>query len=134
MPIHQIENPGSTAKLEWSTLLGKLVLITADHVEREVKTVHGLRDVTVGDVHVLDGQNSELFADSYIWPGVLQGQLKNIIGTNRGVLGRVEQGRAAPGQNPPWRLATPTAADREVASKYLDSLTDDRFAPADAPF
>jgi hypothetical protein len=62
---------------------------------------------------------------------VVQSQLKQTIGTGKFVLGRVEQGNAKPGQNAPWRLATPTDKDRAMASKYLDGLTDERFAAAD---
>ncbi len=117
----QFENPGSASALDLNELNGKLLLLKPSHVEMGVKTVLGEKDATVSDVHVVDGDD-EPHTQAFIWPRVLQSQLRSTVGTGRWVLGRLGQGVAKPGQNAPWRLADPTDDDRKLAAKYLAGL------------
>ncbi len=129
----QIDNPGSASALDLHQLIGKLLLLKPSHVEVGVKTVLGEKDATVCDIHVVDG-GEESHLQTFIWPRVLQAQLRSTVGSGRWVLGRLGQGVAKPGQNAPWRLADPTDDDRKVAAKYLDALAPVVSAPDnDAP-
>jgi hypothetical protein len=119
----QFENPGTTTAINLEELKGRLLLIKPSRVEVGVSTVLGNKDATVADVHVLDGQDpGQLLGEAFIWPKVLQAQLRSTVSTGRYCLGRLGQGNAKPGQNPPWKLADPTEDDREVARKYLAEL------------
>ncbi|HTX96843.1 MAG TPA: hypothetical protein VME67_19500 [Mycobacterium sp.] len=118
------DNPASAAALDLTELNGRLLLIQPSRVETGVKTTLGEKDVTVADVHVLDGPNSgEVHEEAFVWPRVLQAQLRPKVGAGRYVLGRLGQGVAKPGQNPPWKLAEATEDDKEVARKYLAGLS-----------
>jgi hypothetical protein len=125
------DDPGTTDKLDFNELLGELVLISPSKVEIGIKTVHGPKDATIATVHVIEAAEPKVYVDSPVWPGVVQGQLRSIVGTGRYVLGRVEQGNAKPGQNPPWKLAKPTDKDKIKARKYLDGLNGHTIADPD---
>jgi hypothetical protein len=119
----QFDNPGTTAALDLNALNGKLLLIKPSRVEVGITTVLGAKDATVADVHVLDGDNpGELLAEAFVWPKVLQSQLRSTVSSGRFVLGRLGQGVAKPGQSKPWVLADATDEDRAVARKYLTDL------------
>jgi hypothetical protein len=124
----QIDNPGTASALDLNQLIGKLLLLKPSHVEVGVKTVLGEKDATVADVHVIDGDD-EPHTAAFIWPRVLQSQLRSTVGTGRWVLGRLGQGVAKPGQNAPWRLADPTDDDHKAAAKYLAGLAPEVTAP-----
>jgi hypothetical protein len=55
---YAFEDPGSTTKLDFAELEGKLVLIQADRVEASIRTVHGPKDATVATLHVVDGKTT----------------------------------------------------------------------------
>jgi hypothetical protein len=119
----QFENPGTTTAINLEELNGRLLLIKPSRVEVSVATVLGNKDATVADVHVLDGADpGQLLGEAFIWPRVLQAQLRSTVSTGRYCLGRLGQGNAKPGQSPPWKLTDPTEDDREVARKYLTEL------------
>jgi hypothetical protein len=118
----QFDNPGTTTAINMEDLKGRLLLIKPLRVEVGITTVVGAKDATVADVHVLDGDSPESFGEVFVWPRVLQAQLRSTVSTGRYCLGRLGQGVAKPGQNPPWKLADPTDDDREVARKYLTDL------------
>jgi hypothetical protein len=119
----QFENPGTTTAIDLEALMGRLLLIKPSRVEVGVSTVLGNKDATVADVHVLDGEDpGQMFGEAFIWPKVLQAQLRSTVSAGRYCLGRLGQGNAKPGQNPPWKLADPTEDDREVARNYLAEL------------
>jgi hypothetical protein len=126
----QFENPGTTTALDFDKLNGKLLLIKPQRVEVGVKTALGDKDATVADVHVVDGPG-EALPEAFIWPRVLQVQLRSFVGTGKFVLGRLGQGTAKPGQNPPWKLADPTDADKSSATQYLDRLNGSPIAAPD---
>src|SRR5262245_51669940 len=118
MSEDEFSSPGSGMGIPWADYLGRLLMITPKSVELKRKTIHGERDVVHADVVVLDGPTAgEGYFDTLIYPAVLQSQLRGSIGKK--VLGRVIQGVANPGQNPPWKLEEPTDADKAVARTHL---------------
>jgi hypothetical protein len=131
MTTDQFENPGTTTAINLEELNGRLLLIKPSRVEVGVSTVLGNKDATVADVHVLDGEDpGQLLGEAFIWPKVLQAQLRSTVSTGRYCLGRLGQGNAKPGQNPPWKLADPTEDDKQLARKYLADLA---ASPITAP-
>jgi hypothetical protein len=119
----QIDNPGTTTSIDLGELKGRLLLLKPSRVEVGISTVLGTKDATVAHVHVIDGNDpGQVYAEAFIWPKVLQAQLRPTVGTGRYCLGRLEQGLAKPGQNPPWKLADPTKDDHDKALKYLAEL------------
>jgi len=120
--------PGSASGVTWEQLDGRLVLVKPLKVEVGINTVVGVRDATVADVIVLDGTAAgTVHSATFVFPKVLQSQLKANVGSGRYNLGRVGKGVAKPGQNAPWLLTDPTEADKQAARNYLAS------APAPAP-
>lgn len=113
------ESPASTAALDLTELTGRLLLIKPHRWERDVNTSLGVKDAVVADVTVLDGDDEPPLTDVFVWPVVLQSQLKSTVGTGKYCLGRLGKGVAKPGQNPPWKLADPTGDDQRLARKYL---------------
>jgi hypothetical protein len=119
----EFDGPAAATALNLEALKGRLLLIKPSRVEVGISTVLGAKDATVADVHVLDGDSpGELLGDAFIFPKVLQAQLRANVSSGRYTLGRLGQGVAKKGQNPPWKLEDPTDADKEVARKYLDGL------------
>ena len=108
MTDHLIDSPGSTTAIGLEELKGRLLLLRPTRVEIGISTVLGPKDATVADVYVLDGEDSgRVYTQAYIWPKVLQVQLRPTVGTGRYCLGRLGQGVAKPGQSAPWKLADP---------------------------
>jgi len=111
--------PGSGDKLPLPDLLGSLLLFTVERIERGIVTEFGETDATAGAVAVLDGSSKgETYADTLIFPRVLQSQLKGAVGGGM-VLGRLGQGEKKPGKSAPWILADPTDDDKAIARRYL---------------
>lgn len=101
----------------------KLLLITPRSYEQGVQTTFGAKDAVKADIVVIDETDptrSEEIDDALLFGGVLIGQTKSFIDKGL-VLGRLGQGTAKPGQKPPWVLADPTDAEKDVARKYLAS-------------
>ena len=120
----QFDNPGATTAINLADLKGRLLLLKPSRVETGISTVLGTKDATVADVHVVDGTDpGQVYGEAFIWPKMLQAQLRTFVGTGRYCLGRLGQGLAKPGQNPPWKLADPTKDDRDKARQYLAGLT-----------
>lgn len=100
---------------------GRLLLIRPDEYKTGISTTFGVKDAISANIVVIDEQSvadSEEIDGGLLFGGVLIGQLKSKIGKGM-VLGRLEQGTAKPGQKPPWRLADPTDAEKDVARAYL---------------
>ena len=132
MTTDLFDNPDSATAIDLNALNGRLLLIKPSRVEVGVATSLGPRDATVADVHVLDGDDpAGPRKDAFIWPKVLQAQLRSKVGTGRYVLGRLTQGVAKPGQNAPWKLADATEDDARAARRYLDGLAS---SDGDIPF
>lgn len=117
----QIESaaPGGE-RIEWANFDGKLFVVEPLEVEKDISTVHGTSDAVRANVAVLLGKgNAEEFEDTLIFPKVLQSQTRRKIG--RIVVGRLTQGEAKRGQNPPWVFAEASAKDLKAAQAYLNS-------------
>ncbi|MDA3624286.1 hypothetical protein OU415_02490 [Saccharopolyspora sp. WRP15-2] len=124
----QFDGPGSASGITWADLNGRLLLITPHEKDVMVNTAFGENSAVRADVVVLDGPDAgEEYADTLIFPKVLQGQVKGNAGTGRMNLGRLGQGQKKPGQSAPWMLGDPTDADKEVARRYLASKTQAPF-------
>jgi hypothetical protein len=129
--------PASASGIDLKELHHQLLLIKPLRLELNVNTALGPKDATVADIHILDGDNAgTMHTAVFLWPKVLQSQVATNTGTGRYNLGRLGQGTAKPGQNPPWKLDDPIEADKELARRYLGS---DKFKentttpPAAAP-
>lgn len=108
--------PGG-AGIDWNNFSGKLFVVEPLEVEKGIKTVHGESDAVRANVYVLLGKNkTEEFEDTLIFPRVLQSQTRRQIGSV--VVGRLEQGEAKRGQNPPWVFAEASAADLKKAGEF----------------
>lgn len=131
MSADQFDSPGSATGIDLKEINGRLLLIKPHRVEQGINTTMGPKDATVADVHVLDGDDAGTFyKDVFLWPKVLQSQVKANVATGRYNLGRLAQGTAKPGQNPPWKLDDPNDADKDLARRYLVS---DKFKENTTP-
>lgn len=109
--------PGG-AKIAYEDFVGKLFVVEPLEVEHDIKTDYGVTDAVRANVWVLLGKDKqEEFEDTLIFPRVLQGQTRRKIGSI--VVGRLSQGEAKKGQNPPWQLDVPTDGDLKKASDFL---------------
>jgi hypothetical protein len=111
--------PAASSAINWEDLLGLLLLIYPTKVEANVNTSVGVKDAIVADVHILDGPDPQVIEGAYIWPRVLQVQLRPFVGTGEPCLGRLVQGNAKAGQSPPWKLADATEDDEKAATAHL---------------
>jgi hypothetical protein len=124
--------PGSGDKLPLADLLGSLLLFTVDKVNVGIVTEFGETDAVGCAVAALDGPNKgTVYADTLIFPRVLQSQLRHAVGGGK-VLGRLAQGLKKPGKNAPWILEDPTEDDIAIGKKYLAHVAEQ--AKASAPF
>ena len=109
--------PGATG-IPWEDFKGKLFVVEPLDFEKAVKTQYGESDAVRANVYVLLGKDKqEEFEDTLIFPRVLQSQTRRQIGSY--VVGRLEQGEAKKGQNPPWVFAEATEADLKKAGDFL---------------
>lgn len=122
-----------TGGITWGDHLGKLLIVKPQSYEAGVTTVNGVSDAIRGDVYVLTGPDTaEEYVDTFLWGKLLVSQLKNQIGNT--VVGRVGQGAAQPGKNPPWLLEAATPDDIEKARAYLAKTAAPAVTAAAAPF
>lgn len=121
--------PPGGGNFDVRALKGSLVLITPLSHEQGVKTIHGEKDAIKANVAVLDGDLSgDDISDALIFQGRLIGQLKGRVGKGM-VLGRIGQGVAEKGKNPPWLLEDPTEADKALARAYVAKNPFEQPAP-----
>lgn len=112
--------PGSASGVKWEDLNGRLLLVQPLAEERDIPTAFGAASAVRANVTVLDGPTAgEEYADTLIFPKVLQSQVKGNCGSGRFNLGRLGKGNAKPGQSAPWMLGDPTDADKETARAHL---------------
>jgi hypothetical protein len=132
-------DPGTTTRVPWADLKGHLLVIEPHSVETGVNTVHGLRDAVRADVHVIDSRPPVDYEDVLIFGLALLGQLKGQVGINPKtgkqtmVIGRLGQAEPRAGQNPAWRIETPTAADKQTGAEWLAKRTPPSVDPWSAP-
>jgi hypothetical protein len=115
------KKPASVSGFKWDEHQGCLLMVYPKRIDEDVKTGVGIKDVTVGDIHVLTGHEAgKVYRDTGIFPLVVQGQLRPYIGSGDPVLGRVGKGVAKKGQSAPWVLEEATEDDEELAAQYLN--------------
>jgi len=120
----RFSDPSAATGTQWADYLGGLLIFEVGSVET-LQTMYGPSDAVRCIMHVLDGKCAgTIAADTLVFPRVLQSQLRGDVGGL--VLGRLEQGVAKPGQNPPWKLAEATPKDRRAADAYWAKHGDDR--------
>lgn len=112
--------------ITWEDFKGKLLVVEPLEVEHMVTSYSkGVEQECVrANVYAVlskDGSKHEDFEDTLIFPRVLISQTKKQIG--KIVVGRLGQGTAKPGQDPPWTLAEATPADLKAAGLFLASLS-----------
>lgn len=118
----QFGDPGTSNGIDLNSLQGNLLLIKAIRVEYGINTSLGAKDATVADVHVLDGSEAgTVYNEVFIWPKVMQSELKGYVGAEKFALGRLGKGTAKPGQNAPWKMLLASDADKATARSYLAS-------------
>lgn len=114
--------PAQASGIQWKDFLGNLLLIEPKAFEQGISTSNGIKDAVRADVTVIDADEApEVYADTLIFPGVLISQTRSLVGEK--VLGRLSQGVAKSGQNPPWRLEDATEDDITLGTRYLESRT-----------
>src|SRR5262245_11162134 len=114
----EFSGPGSAIGIQWKDYQGRLLLFDVRKIETGIPTAFGTREAIRAAVTVLDGPTAgEGYADTLVFPAVLQGQLRGSLGGK--VLGRLGQGVAKAGQTAPWKLEDPTDADKAVARTHL---------------
>lgn len=125
--------PASAAGLDFNEMNGHLVVVEVEGHETGIVTANGERDAIRATLHDVDA--AETHEDVLIFPKVLVSSLKPRVGQK--VLGRIGQGVAKPGQNPPWVMQDASAdqAAAKKASDYLDKWKAGGFAApaAEAP-
>ena len=127
-------DPGTSTGINLGELEGKLLLVKPHRVEYGVKTSLGDRDATVADVHVVDGPEAgAIYSEVFIWPRVLQGQLRNNLSNGLFAIGRLGKGTAKPGQNAPWKLLDANDADKAAARAHLAAKPANGAPAAPAP-
>lgn len=100
---------------------GRLLLVTPLVYTESVNTQYGDTDCIDAEVVVLDGPGApEDLGSVRIFQNALIGSLKPKIGRDKAMtLGRLGQGVAKNGNNPPWILNAANDADKKVARDYL---------------
>lgn len=113
----ELEGAKAATGITWADYLKKLLVIEPLEVEKDIKTQYGLSDAVRANVYVVlsaDGTKFEAYEDILIFPRVLQGQTRRKIG--KIVAGRLTQGQARKGEDPPWTLAEPNEKDLRAAA------------------
>jgi hypothetical protein len=125
----QIVSATPGALIDWNEHKGRLMVVEPLDFEKDIKTVHGESDAVRANVYVLVGPgNTEEYEDTLVFPRALQGQLKRKIGQL--VVGRLTQGEAKKGQNPPWQLAEANEKDMGRAKAWTAEHFTESAAPA----
>jgi hypothetical protein len=127
----QIVGATPNAGIDWNDYKGKLLVIEPLDVEKDIKTIHGVSDAVRANVYALLGPNESAdHEDTLVFPRVLQGQLRRKVGNL--VVGRLTQGEARKGQDPPWVLGEPTEKDLAKANEFVArKFTTAASAPSD---
>jgi len=130
--MSMFEKPSASDQLDLTTLLNSLLVIRPK-AEVTASTAYGEKTAVESDVYVLDGDKSgEVYTNCWLFPLVIQSQLRRTTGTGKFVVGRLtKKPPTRPGTNPAWALADPTAADLDAAEKYAAAhgLTSEPPAP-----
>lgn len=113
-----VSAPPPSGGITWEDHNGKLLIVEPLAVETGIQTTYGLSDAVRANVYVITGPTeAEEFADTLIFPKLLQSQTRGQIGKK--VVGRLGQGQAKSGQSAPWVISEATTEDIEKAKAYL---------------
>jgi hypothetical protein len=116
--MSQFAAPASATGIDWSTLNGALLIIDVTEVVKDINTNFGTTNAVRATVTVVDGAKAgDEYADTLVFPKMLQSQLSPLIGKT--VLGRLGQGLAKPGQSAPWTLTEANPADQTTAANFV---------------
>lgn len=133
IPTGDIQAAGAGDRIDYQALNGALLLVFPLDFRPQVPTVNGIRDAVQCNVVVLDGPHAGLeLSDGLIFPGGLVRTLRSKI--NGTVLGRLSQGAAQQGKNPPWIFLQPTEDELTRARQWMAQRAARQVsAPAAAP-
>jgi hypothetical protein len=133
MPDFNDPAPGGD-NLDYKVLNGALLLFTVSADQPDtMQTVNGDARPARADVAVLDGpRKGDIYQDALVFPRVLSNSLRPHAG--KLVLGRLGQGEAKPGKNPPWTLTPATDAEKETGRKYLEYAAAQAVQDDEPPF
>jgi|SRR5690606_863151 len=119
--------------ISWNDHKGALLIFDVKSIETGIQTSFGEADAVSVDIDVVDGPGAPAeYADSLVFPKLLQSQLKKNVGQK--VLGRLSQGQAKPGQSAPWTLEAASAEDVTKAEQYMRSKATPSLTAPEAPF
>lgn len=118
MSADPFDSPQQGGQFDANALKGSLLLINVVSVEENIPTVHGETTAVKADIAVLDGTlRGETIVNTLIFPRVLVSKLRGSAG-GKAVLARLTQGKAKPGQSPPWDLDEAVEADKVLAREH----------------
>lgn len=126
MSTNPFAAPASANGIQWTDLLGRLLVIEPKGLEKDIQTSLGAKDAVRADVHVIDGDEPTSHEDVLIFPRVLISQTSSKVGEK--VLGRLGQGQAKPGQSAPWMVQAPTETDIATGMAWLEARKNNTFA------
>lgn len=116
--------PASASSFDLNDHLGNLVVVIPQKVDT-INTKFGPSEAVLCDIHVLDGAPGD-HEDVLLFGKVLLGQLKTRIGEM--VLGRIGQGIAKAGNNPPWVIEAATEQDAKTGEDWYHKRQAGTFA------
>jgi hypothetical protein len=124
------QQPSQGDKFTVSDHVGSLCLFYVHEVRSGITTTFGEKEAIACDIHVLQGPGAgEICQDALIFQGALIGSLRRAAGGDP-VLGRIAQGVAKPGQQPPYVLAEFTDADAALAQTWIKAHPHGMQSPA----
>jgi len=104
-------------RLDWSTLVGSLLLLDVGSLEVDIQTQYGSADAVRCDVWVLDGPLAHTgWENTLAWGTVLITQLSPRQGQK--VCARLAYGTAKAGRSAPYILTDPTPEDLAKATQW----------------
>lgn len=107
-------------RIEWASVLGRLLVMVPIDVKHGVATQHGTADPVVADIHVLDGDDPGRYEPGvWVFPKVLKSQLEPKVSPDGSemVIGRLIQEPTTKG-SPAWKLAPATPEDNETGARW----------------
>lgn len=124
MATASVESVSDAVSIQWSDHKGHLLLIQPLEKVEDIKTANfGVKDATRANLWAITGKGEyEEYLDILVFPGILQSTLRRPLQKKGIVVGRLEQGTATPGQQPPWVLSTANEKEVKSAQKLWDKV------------
>lgn len=127
--------PSQSASLPLNDLQGEALIFLPTEVVNDIETVHGKANAVRATVIIASGATAgEVYADSLIFPKILQSAIRNDVGTGKPVLGKLGKGQAKPGKNAPWTLEEVSDAATLTKATEIYRAYEAQHATADTPF